>query len=81
MNKNRIVHLLIAAALIAGTVACSTDRVHVYEVVEESFTTDKTYDNPYMEVDLLIELRGPEGQIFRIPGFWDGGIDEVCLYD
>ena len=54
-------------------VSCKPEQVHVYEVVEESFTAAKTYDNPYMDVDLWIDLHGPEGQAIRIPAFWDGG--------
>jgi len=73
MNKNKTGRLFIALAITAGMASCSIDQTHVYEVLEESFTTAKTYDNPYMQVDLKIELSGPEGEIFRIPGFWDGG--------
>ena len=73
MNEIRILRFLIAVAMAAGIVSCSPDQVHVYEVVEESYTAANTYDNPYMEVDLWIDLNGPEGQTFRIPAFWDGG--------
>ena len=73
MNRFRMLRLLIAAAMAAGMVSCSPEQVHVYEVVEESFTAAITYNNPYMEVDLRIELSGPEGQTYSIPAFWDGG--------
>ena len=69
----RTLRLLIAAAMAAGMAGCSPEQFHVYEVVEESFTAANTYDNPYMEVDLWIDLNGPEGQTCRIPAFWDGG--------
>lgn len=73
MNGIRMLRLLITAAMAAGMISCSPEQFHVYEVVEESFTAANTYDNPYMEVDLWVELCGPEGQSYRIPAFWDGG--------
>ena len=45
---------------------------HVYEVVEEVFHAEKDYANAYMEVDLWVELTGPDAT-YRIPAFWDGG--------
>ena len=51
----------------------TTSQTNTYEVVEESFTAKNTYDNPYMDVDLWIDLNGPGGQHIRIPAFWDGG--------
>src|SRR5210317_1662417 len=46
--------------------------IHVNEVVEETFTANKTYDNLYLDVDLWVDLTGPGGN-YRIPAFWDGG--------
>ena len=52
----------------------SSDRqVHVYEVVEETFTARNSYDNAYLDVDLWVDLTGPGGVSYRIPAFWDGG--------
>ena len=75
MREIRTLRSWIMVAMAAVLVSCSPDQVqvHVYEVVEESFTAANTYDNPYMDVDLRIELKGPEGQVVRIPAFWDGG--------
>ena len=42
MNGIRLVRLLIAIALIAGMVSCSPEQVHLYEVVEKSFTAANT---------------------------------------
>ncbi len=49
------------------------DPVHVYEIVEVSFTGALSYENPYMEVDLWVDLEGPGERKYRIPAFWDGG--------
>jgi len=43
------------------------------EVEEISFTAQKSYSNPYLNVDLWVTLKGPNGQIYKIPTFWDGG--------
>ena len=50
----------------------SVAQTHMYEVVEETFTAKGTYDNPYMDVDLWVDLSGPGGQHIKIPAFWDG---------
>ena len=47
-------------------------EIHVYEVVEQTFTAKNTYTNPYLDVDLWVTLKGPGGT-YRIPAFWDGG--------
>lgn len=46
--------------------------IHVHEVVEEAFVATGTYDNPYLDVDLWVDLTGPGGT-YRVPAFWDGG--------
>ncbi len=66
-------HLCIIIVLL--TVILTGDlfaAIHEYEVVEETFTANKTYDNPYIDVDLWVKLTGPGGT-YKIPAFWDGG--------
>jgi hypothetical protein len=53
--------------------AVAATPVHVYEMVELSFTAQNSYENPYMNVDLWVELNGPDQLHYRIPAFWDGG--------
>jgi len=48
-------------------------QTHIYEVVEKTFTSAKTYNNPYIDLDLWVDLNGPNGLSYRIPAFWDGG--------
>ena len=59
--------------LVIAMIRNADAQVHTYEVVEERFTAEKAYDNPYMDVDLWVDLSGPTGQQIRIPAFWDGG--------
>ncbi|MBI4877837.1 MAG: DUF4038 domain-containing protein [Acidobacteria bacterium] len=46
--------------------------VHVWEKREISLKAEKTYKNPYTEVDVWVDLEGP-GFHKRVYGFWDGG--------
>ncbi len=45
------------------------------EVVEVTFNSQRTYSNPYLDVDVWVELQkaGSERETYRIPIFWDGG--------
>jgi len=46
--------------------------VHVFEVVEVTFTGNNKYDNPYLDVNFDVTLNGPDGKTYTIPTFWDG---------
>ncbi|MFC1762463.1 DUF4038 domain-containing protein [Planctomycetota bacterium] len=49
------------------------NAVKVMAVNEISFNAQKEYANAYMDVDLWVDLNGPDGLSYRIPAFWDGG--------
>jgi hypothetical protein len=46
--------------------------VHVWEKQELTFTSANSYANPYTDVVIWVDLKGP-GFNKRIYGFWDGG--------
>jgi hypothetical protein len=46
--------------------------VGVWERVEVTLEAESTYENPYVEVDVWVDLEGP-GFSKRCYGFWDGG--------
>src|SRR3954470_4518492 len=46
--------------------------VHPWEKQELTFTAEKTYANPYLDVVVWVDLTGPNFSK-RIYGFWDGG--------
>lgn len=46
--------------------------IHTWEVQEFTFTSEKSYINPYTDVTLWIDLSGP-GFNKKVYGFWDGG--------
>lgn len=45
---------------------------HVWEKQELTFTSARTFANPYTDVVVWVELRGPNFNK-RVYGFWDGG--------
>ena len=67
-----ILLILFTAYLIVPAKGKNLDPVHVYEMVEVTFSGRLAYDNPYMEVDLWVDLKGPGDLQYRIPAFWDG---------
>ena len=46
--------------------------VHVWEKQELTFTSERTFVNPYTEVTVWVDLKGPHFAK-RVYGFWDGG--------
>ena len=67
--KQVCINIILLTVILTGELFAAT---HVYEVVEETFTANKTYANPYIDVDLWVTLNGPGGS-YNIPAFWDGG--------
>ena len=47
-------------------------QLHVWETHEIELRARKSYENPYMEVDVWVRLKGP-GFDRKVYGFWDGG--------
>ena len=65
-------HSVLVAALFAGAVSAATlPVVHVWEKQELTFTSTRSWTNPYTEVTVWVDLVGP-GFRKRVYGFWDG---------
>ena len=47
------------------------DEVHVWQKVEIELEASNEYDNPYTDVDVWVQLEGPDFSE-RCYGFWDG---------
>jgi len=65
--------LLAATALLLavhGTVLA--DTYHVWEKAEITLHANSSYENPYTDVEVWVDLKGP-GFEKRCYGFWDGG--------
>jgi hypothetical protein len=61
-----------AGAANARLSAANVKTCHVWEKVEIVLVAKATYENPYAEVTVWIDLKGP-GFAKRCYGFWDGG--------
>ena len=72
ISPSRILSAAVTAALAFTTVGgASAQTHHVWEKVEITLFTSKSYENPYMDVDVWADLEGP-GFSERCYGFWDG---------
>ena len=52
-------------------------KLHVWEKVDILLNANGSYDNPYTDVDVWVDLKGP-GFNKRVYGFWNGG-NEYCI--
>jgi hypothetical protein len=41
--------------------------------VQITLHSTRSYQNPYLDVDLTATFSGPNGRVMTMPGFWDGG--------
>ena len=64
-----LVLLLAAATLLPGA---PDRRIHVWEKHEIALESRATFENPYVDVVVWVDLKGP-GFEKRVYGFWDGG--------
>ena len=64
--------ILIFLFLVIESCAPSQDTVHIWQKVEIEMLASNQYENPYKDVDVWIDLKGP-GFDKRCYGFWDGG--------
>lgn len=54
----------------------SANKTEIWNKLEISFTSSKTYDNSIYNVkDFKITFTAPSGRVKTVRGFWDGGID------
>ena len=53
--------------------------VHIWEKLEITLSSEQSYPNPYTEVEVWVDLKGP-GFAKRVYGFWDGeNTYRVCV--
>jgi Protein of unknown function (DUF4038)/Domain of unknown function (DUF5060) len=74
--KSPLPVLLLGAILCFNTVQAD---VHVWEKVELTFHAKNQFTNPYTNVEVWVDLKGPEFDK-RCYGFWDGSnVFRVCV--
>ncbi|MFC1715501.1 DUF4038 domain-containing protein [Candidatus Poribacteria bacterium] len=66
--------LELVTALSIGLLSASTSGadIHVWERVEITLQAENPYSNPYKDVEVWIQLKGPNFDK-KVYGFWDGG--------
>ena len=67
------IFVIILGSLISACTEIKKDPLHVWETLELTFQAKQDYSNPYKEVEMWVNLTGPENFNRRIRGFWDGG--------
>ena len=77
MKPIRRTRFFAALLLLLSSAVCSAARlqsgeIRVWQMQEITFEAERDYPNPYTDVDVWIELKGP-GFERRVYGFWDGG--------
>lgn len=73
MKPNLFTCLFIASGgLSASAQAAATGPTHVWERVEITLRAETAFANPFTEVQVWVDLKGP-GFERRCHGFWDGG--------
>jgi hypothetical protein len=75
-NMKWIAILTVATLLVAPLSpihAAVAKRVEANPVVEISFESEKTYENPFRAIELDVLVTQPDGKRLRVPAFWAGG--------
>ena len=74
MTRRALLLLAMMLSLFAApaAAAASTKTIHIWEKQELSFVATGRYSNPYTQVTVWVDLKGP-GFSKRVYGFWDGG--------
>lgn len=72
MSLSRFVIPFAACLALASFADAAPSAIHVWEKQELTFTSSGAYANPYTDVVVWVDLRGPDFHN-RVYGFWDGG--------
>ena len=71
VSKINLTILAFIATALTGPVFASNDTIGTWQKVEITLKAQNKYDNPYTDVDVWVDLKGP-GFNKRCYGFWDG---------
>jgi len=77
-SMTTITRAFLISCLFLSTVNVKADlltlqRIEANQVTEISLVSSKTYENPFMEVELDAVVTRPDGKQLRVPAFWAGG--------
>ncbi len=71
-TSNALPILVLAVTVFASSVFAADDGV-VNRVSEWTFTSTKTYPDPFNEIELDAIVTAPDGAKMKVPAFWAGG--------
>jgi len=63
---------IFAVFLALASPVLSSSTIHVWDKQELTFTSTRSWSNPYTDVTVWVDLTGPDFRK-RLYGFWDGG--------
>ena len=71
-NTNKLIGLCMLLLVIILTCGCGKqEEFHVWELTEITLKAKNSYENPYTDVDVWVQLKGPDFDK-KVWGFWDG---------
>ncbi len=70
-SSHLIVFSFIVLSLYIGSCSTPREQYKVWEKVEIELLAENTYKNPYADVEVWVDLKGPDFNK-RCYGFWDG---------
>ena len=73
MKQMLVAMMLVPVFAMASAFAKATaDKVGQWEVFEMSFASSKSYDNPFIDVEVDVLFSNGKEK-WKVPAFWDGG--------
>gem|GEM_PF-274802 len=75
LGRGLLLICVACAGLGRAQTACRSTPVYQPCEIDFEMTEQEAsqHPNPYASVELRAEFRGPKGDTYRLPGFWDGG--------
>lgn len=56
-----------------ASATAAEDAATTWTQWEQALTSTRAYDNPFADIVVSVDLKGPSGDSFSSAGFWDGG--------
>ncbi|MBP7143305.1 MAG: DUF4038 domain-containing protein, partial [Opitutaceae bacterium] len=72
--------LILLARMSGAGIRAETRSTEANVMVEASFTSSRTYNDPFNEVSVDAVFVDPAGQELRVPAFWAGGMHWKVRY-
>jgi len=72
-TSNTFLALCVSLVVLTGAFNCAQAKTYnVWEKIEITLNARKSYENPYTQTEVCVDIEGPEFKK-RCYGFWDGG--------